>query len=116
MRPIIMQKIMATTPVIDLGGPLDRTARALGDASEGLGFYFVRKHGVPQSLIDRMFRETERFHSLPLEKKLAVRIATTHGVRSTLRDNAVNNIWEAKRYGITSSGRGGWYPCGRGAT
>src|SRR3954470_5243330 len=74
MRPIIMQKIMATTPVIDLGGPLDRTARALGEASEGLGFYFVRNHGVPQSLIDRMFRETERFHSLPLEKKLRVRM------------------------------------------
>jgi len=72
---------MATTPVIDLGpclgserGALERTARELGEASEGLGFYFVRGHGVPPSLVERMFRDSERFHSLPLERKLTVRM------------------------------------------
>src|SRR3954467_5337560 len=81
MRPIMIQKNMATTPVIDLGpflrgesGALERTARELGAASEGLGFYFVGNHGVSQSLVGRMFQETERFHSLPLERKLSVRM------------------------------------------
>src|SRR3954463_11469726 len=72
---------MAQTPVIDLGpalrnepGAARRTAEELREASEGLGFYFVDGHGVSQSLVDRMFRESERFHALPLERKLGVRM------------------------------------------
>jgi isopenicillin N synthase-like dioxygenase len=68
-------------PVIDLGpylrgepGALERTAEALGEASETLGFYFVGSHGVPQKLIDRVFDQTERFHALPMEKKLSVKV------------------------------------------
>lgn len=69
-------------PVIDLGpylrgepGALEKTAQALGEASESLGFYFVGGHGVEQALVDRVFDETERFHALPMEKKLSVRVA-----------------------------------------
>ena len=68
-------------PVIDLApflrgdpGARERTARELGEASETLGFYFVGNHGVEQSLIDRVFAETERFHALPLERKLPVKV------------------------------------------
>jgi isopenicillin N synthase-like dioxygenase len=68
-------------PVIDLGpyfsgepGSLERTAKQLGEASESLGFYFIGGHGVPQKLIDRVFAETERFHALPLERKLGVKV------------------------------------------
>lgn len=71
-------------PVIDLGpflagapGALERTALLLREASESLGFYFIGNHGIAQSLIDRVFGEAERFHSLPLEKKLAVRAGKT---------------------------------------
>jgi isopenicillin N synthase-like dioxygenase len=66
--------------VIDLGpylrgdpGARERAAKALGTASETLGFYFIRNHGVSQALIDRVFVEAERFHSLPLERKMAVK-------------------------------------------
>ncbi|HUZ73916.1 MAG TPA: 2OG-Fe(II) oxygenase family protein [Stellaceae bacterium] len=66
--------------IIDLGpylggeaGALERTAAALGEASETLGFYFIRNHGVPQSLIDRVFAAAERFHTLPLDRKMAVK-------------------------------------------
>ena len=66
-------------PVIDVGpylagrpGALEATAKALGDAAETLGFYFIGNHGIPQSLIDRVFAETQRFHEQPLEKKLDV--------------------------------------------
>ena len=69
-------------PVIDLGpylrgepGALQKTAAALGEACETLGFYFVGGHGVDQGLIDRVFNETERFHALPMEKKLSVKVA-----------------------------------------
>src|ERR1700690_1534018 len=65
---------------IDLGpylagekGALERTARVLGEASEDLGFFFIRNHGIPQALIDRVFVEAERFHTLPLERKMAVK-------------------------------------------
>lgn len=67
--------------IIDLGpclagetGALQRAARQLGQASEELGFYFIANHGIPQALIDRVFAEAERFHSLPLERKLAVKV------------------------------------------
>ena len=66
-------------PVIDIGpylagekGALETTAKAIGAASESLGFYFLGNHGIPQSLIDRVFAQTQRFHELPLEKKLEV--------------------------------------------
>jgi isopenicillin N synthase-like dioxygenase len=67
-------------PIVDLGpflsgdpAAFEPTARALRRASETLGFYFVANHGIAQPLIDRAFVEAERFHALPLEKKLAVR-------------------------------------------
>jgi isopenicillin N synthase-like dioxygenase len=65
---------------IDLGpylagepGALERTAAELGAASEELGFYFIGNHAIPQALIDRVFAEAERFHSLPLERKMDVK-------------------------------------------
>ena len=66
--------------IIDLGpylagepGARERAAAELGAASERLGFYFIRNHGVPQALIDRVFAAAERFHALPLERKMAVK-------------------------------------------
>ena len=70
-------------PVIDLGpyragagGALARAAEELRAASESIGFYFIANHGVPQALVDRVFVEAERFHHLPLERKMAVRALT----------------------------------------
>jgi len=68
-------------PIVDIGpylagepGALQRAAAAVGDASESLGFFYILNHGVSQDLIDRMFAETERFHSLPLERKMEVKV------------------------------------------
>ena len=68
-------------PVIDLGPFLAgdvaakrRTAEQLREASEGLGFYFIANHGIQQALIDRTFAEAERFHALPLDEKLPLRV------------------------------------------
>ena len=38
------------------------------------GFFVLTGHGVPQELIARTFAEARRFHQLPLEKKLALKL------------------------------------------
>jgi isopenicillin N synthase-like dioxygenase len=72
-------------PVIDME-PLagaDRAAvaavgRALLDAAESVGFFYVRNHGVPQPLVDRAFALSRRFFALPAENKQRVRINAIH--------------------------------------
>ena len=78
IQPAVRLSEELSVPVVDLGACLDGdpaafapTAEALGRASESLGFYFVVNHGVPQSIIDGAFEQAERFHALPLERKLA---------------------------------------------
>ena len=68
-------------PVLDVGpyfsgepGALERLAAELDDACRTIGFHFIVGHGVPQQLVDRVFAENERFHALPLERKLEVRV------------------------------------------
>ncbi len=68
-------------PIIELGpygdgapGALEAAAAALDRACREIGFFFIRDHGVPQELIDRVFAETKRFHDLPLERKMATPI------------------------------------------
>ena len=59
-------------PLIDLSRSLDEVADALADTLEHVGFFIVVNHGVPQTLIRRMFAEAERFHAQPQAAKHAV--------------------------------------------
>ena len=68
-------------PLIDVSGYLagepgaaQRAAAELRFAFEHVGFYYLAGHGVPQSLIDMAYGEAARFHALPLEAKLAVKV------------------------------------------
>ncbi len=68
-------------PVIDYGpcfagepGALARVADAVRDACENVGFFYAFNHGVPQAMIDRAFAASRRFHALPMEAKLALRL------------------------------------------
>ena len=70
-------------PVIDLGaflagepGAADTAAAAIAEASETIGFYFIGNHGIAQSLVDAVFAQAQRFHTLPDQQKLAVRATT----------------------------------------
>src|SRR5215831_12646359 len=70
----------AEIPVLDLApylsgqsGALERLARQLCHALENIGFYFIKGHGVPQSLIDAAFAETALFHAQPLDSKMKLR-------------------------------------------
>lgn len=68
-------------PLIDVSGFLagtpgaaERAAAELRYAFENVGFYYLAGHGVPQALIDTAYAEAARFHALPMEKKLEVRV------------------------------------------
>jgi isopenicillin N synthase-like dioxygenase len=94
-------------PIIDLGAYLAgtphaaaRTAEQLRVALTEIGFYFVVNHGVPQSQIRDIFDQAARFHALPLETKMAVRI-DKHNVGylpmrgDTLRTSTVQTVTKA---------------------
>src|ERR1700740_901832 len=68
-------------PVIDYGpyfagapGALEWVAAEFAHACEDIGFFYALNHGVPDELIDRAFAASRRFHSLPIEQKLALKL------------------------------------------
>src|SRR5437868_10592493 len=71
----------AQNPVIDLGpcvagepGALERTAKVVRHACENVGFFYALNHGVPDTVVERAFAASRRFHALPLEEKLKLRL------------------------------------------
>lgn len=68
-------------PVIDVAdclagrdGALAAAARQVHAALTTVGFFVLTGHGVPAALIERTFAEARRFHLLPIEKKLALKL------------------------------------------
>lgn len=75
-------------PVIDFApmfasDPAGRQAvgDAVRDACTRVGFFYVRNHQVPQSVIDGTFEAAHRFFDLPLDDKMAVDIARSPNLR-----------------------------------
>jgi isopenicillin N synthase-like dioxygenase len=96
-----------TIPVIDLGpwlagepGALERAAEQLRTALTEIGFYYIVNHGVPEQQIRDVYREAARFHGLPVERKMDVRI-DRHNVGylpmrgDTLRTSTVQTVTRA---------------------
>ena len=79
---------------------MERTADELRFALTEIGFYFIVNHGVPDALIRETFRQAARFHALPLERKMDVRI-DRHNVGylpmrgDTLRTSTVQTVTKA---------------------
>src|ERR1700732_1724265 len=80
-------------PVIDYGpyfggepGALDRVAAEVAHACENVGFFYALNHGVGDEVIERAFAASRRFHALPLERKLALK----------LNDNNIGRAWERR--------------------
>lgn len=68
-------------PVIDLEPVIDEkpaaqaaAAAQLLAACEDVAFFFITNHGVPQILIDAILDEAARFHALPMDEKLKVKV------------------------------------------
>ena len=77
----LVQTDFDTVPVIDFAGMLTGDPEAkvevganLRDACSNVGFFYIKNHGVPQSLIDRTFAESERFFRIPREEKFAIHV------------------------------------------
>ncbi len=71
----------AQVPVLDLAaylagepGALETLGRELYAACTGIGFFYIRNHGVPDDLIRRTFDQIARFHALPLDDKMRLKI------------------------------------------
>jgi isopenicillin N synthase-like dioxygenase len=67
--------------VIDYGayfarepGAIESLAVQIRHACENVGFFYALNQGVDQAVIDRAFAASRRFHALPLETKLALRV------------------------------------------
>ena len=82
-------------PLLDVGpylagaeATLDKTAAELRYALENIGFYYLVGHGVPQPLIDRIFAETRRFHALPLDRKMALKLNRSNNGYMPLKGHA----------------------------
>jgi isopenicillin N synthase-like dioxygenase len=52
----------------------EKAAAAVGEACAARGYFLASGHGIADSLVERAFAETERFHRLPLERKLEIRL------------------------------------------
>jgi isopenicillin N synthase-like dioxygenase len=70
-------------PVIDLAGlaegtSLDRVGRAMLAAAEGVGFFYIRNHGVPAGLIADVLRVAGAFFAAPMAEKERVAVAAGH--------------------------------------
>jgi isopenicillin N synthase-like dioxygenase len=74
------EAIAKAIPVIDVapalagGSGLERVAAQVREASERVGFFYVKGHGVPPAIIDGAFAASREFHALPLEDKLALKL------------------------------------------
>ena len=73
-------------PIIDVGplwqeandGELSRLGGEVHDACRSTGFFYIANHGVPSDLIDAAFEANRRFHALPLEDKLRIKLNRWH--------------------------------------
>src|SRR5260221_14796310 len=58
-----------TLPVVDVSAEPAALADAIGRAARGIGFFYVRGHGIDPALIASTFLGSERFFALPAEEK-----------------------------------------------
>jgi isopenicillin N synthase-like dioxygenase len=71
----------ARIPIIDFGlyfagrpGALAALAANVKHACENVGFFYISNHGVSESLVERAFAASKRFHALPPAQKLQLRL------------------------------------------
>jgi isopenicillin N synthase-like dioxygenase len=63
-------------------GGRESVAAQLRTISRTVGFFYLKGHGIPQDLIDRVFEESRRFHSLPSGAKSTIPYFDTGSFRS----------------------------------
>jgi isopenicillin N synthase-like dioxygenase len=62
-------------PVIELAAPMAEVASGIRDACRDSGFFYVRGHGVPPSLLAQLDAASREFFALPDEVKMEIAMA-----------------------------------------
>jgi len=65
-------------PVIDAAQPEDALAAAMLAAAQANGFFYIRNHGVPDALIEDVFRLARRFFAAPTAAKERIAVNPWH--------------------------------------
>jgi isopenicillin N synthase-like dioxygenase len=73
-------------PIVDVGalwrdardGELAKLGAAVYGACRATGFFYIANHGVDRDLIDGAFEANRRFHALPLQEKLKIKLNRWH--------------------------------------
>ncbi|XP_021856201.2 2-oxoglutarate-Fe(II) type oxidoreductase hxnY isoform X2 [Spinacia oleracea] len=64
---------VANLPIIDLSAPdRESTAATLRQACIDFGFFYIVNHGVDKDLFGRLFEESQKFFTLPLDDKMKI--------------------------------------------
>jgi len=81
----VNQIAASAIPVIDVAplvaderNAVHRVADEMLAASESIGFFYIRNHGVPRALIDAVVSQAFDFFRRPQEEKLGVRVSAQH--------------------------------------
>jgi isopenicillin N synthase-like dioxygenase len=79
------QIALSDIPVVDIAALVAGDAagslaagRAMREASERIGFFYVSHHGIAQPLIDAVFARAAEFFALPEDAKAALRVNPRH--------------------------------------
>ena len=74
------QEAPSSIPLIDFKvfvdgseGDRQKIANNVCNACIHVGFLYIRNHGVPEELIERIFAQSNQFFNLPLEEKMQIR-------------------------------------------
>lgn len=69
-------------PIIDFNDVFSGDTRALKTIAEKIrkasieiGFFYIKNHGIPQTLIEQVFAVSKRFFTLPLEQKMELHVS-----------------------------------------
>ena len=73
---------VSSIPIIDFSGAYSSDLNAckvvaenIRKASVEMGFFYIRNHGIPQTLIDQVFAVSRQFFTLPLDEKMKLHVA-----------------------------------------
>jgi isopenicillin N synthase-like dioxygenase len=86
-----MQFPFTKIPTIDIAalfggdaGARHAVAEEIGKACEEIGFFYIRNHGVAQSLIDQAYACSAAFHHSPADRREKVHVQNSRGNRGWL--------------------------------
>ena len=110
---------VSAIPVIDLSeldsGGLLAIGKAMLEAAEGVGFFYIRNHGIPVEQIEDVLRVSAKFFAEPAERKQSVAVNAGHRGfiqmgQAKMADGARPDLKESFIWGLDQPGPDGIPP------